>query len=281
MLPLALGFSASLCWGLADFSGGLETRRLPAPIVVLVSQFIGLAVLGAVLAFGTNVIPTGGSLVAACLAGVAGAVGITAFYRALSIGTMSVVAPIAATGAIVPVRAFGLFGGDRPSPIQEVGMLAAAVGVILAAQDGQANRKERRQSQRSIVLALVAAISLGSGLAALDRATGAGTLQAVFCARVVSVSLLLLVCLIVRSSVGGLKANLPGLAAIGLLDTSATVLYTVATTYGLLSLVAASSSLYPVVTVVLARALLAERIRPIQSVGVTTAVGGVLLLTAG
>ena len=280
MLPLALGFSASLCWGLADFSGGLETRRLPAPIVVLVSQFIGLAVLGAVLAFGTNVIPTGGSLVAACLAGVAGAVGITAFYRALSIGTMSVVAPIAATGAIVPV-AFGLFGGDRPSPIQEVGMLAAAVGVILAAQDGQANRKERRQSQRSIVLALVAAISLGSGLAALDRATGAGTLQAVFCARVVSVSLLLLVCLIVRSSVGGLKANLPGLAAIGLLDTSATVLYTVATTYGLLSLVAVSSSLYPVVTVVLARALLAERIRPIQSVGVTTAVGGVLLLTAG
>ena len=115
MLPLALGLSASLCWGLADFSGGVETRRLPAPIVVLVGQFLPVSqysgscwplepvLFRPVAAWSRRVLP---ELLEPSESQL--------FYRALSIGTISVVAPIAATGAIVPV-AFGLFGGERPS----------------------------------------------------------------------------------------------------------------------------------------------------------------------
>jgi drug/metabolite transporter (DMT)-like permease len=280
VLPFSLGLSASLCWGLADFLGGVETRRLPAPLVVLVSQAVGLAAIAVIVVVGASQVPSGGGMMAAVLAGVVGVIGITSFYRALAIGKMSIVAPITATGAIVPVIV-GLANGERPGMVQVVGMLAAGVGVVLAAQDGEKDGEARRISRQSIVLALVAAVSIGTALAAIDRAADSGVFVAVFWSRLVSVALLLLVVILIRPQVAGLGSSLRGVALIGVLDTSATALYALATTHGLLSVVAVTSSLYPVTTVVMARLVLAERVRRIQAVGVTAALGGVALLATG
>src|SRR5579875_1588869 len=126
-----LALLSSALWGTSDFLGGTASRRLPAVGVVVVSEAAGmLGVLVVALATGAYDAPTG-YLGWGLLGAVSGVVGITAFYRALATGTMGVIAPIAATGVIVPV-AVGLVGGDRPSALQDAGVVVAIVGVVLA-----------------------------------------------------------------------------------------------------------------------------------------------------
>jgi drug/metabolite transporter (DMT)-like permease len=280
VLALLLALSASLCWGLADFVGGVQTRRTPGTIVVLVSQTIGaVGLLLCVLATG-DLYPGWDGLRAALVAGLLLAVGLTSFYQALSIGTMSVVAPITATGAVVPVL-IGLAGGERPGGFEALGMLAALVGVLLATQDGEADHGQRRLTRRSIMLALVAAACIGGGLAAYDQAAESGVLPAVMWARWIAVGALLVAVVVTRPTFDSATLRLPALVAIGALDAAATALYAGATTKGLLSVVAVTSSLYPAVTVALARTLLGERLTARQATGIAVALAGVALLAAG
>src|SRR4051794_24443635 len=115
-MGIALAFCASACWGVADFYGGLKSRSLPVLTVLLAIEASGLAVIAAVAAVTAGDAPSTGALAAAALAGCAGIFGLGAFYRALAIGTMSIVAPISATGLALPV-VVGLARGDQPSAI--------------------------------------------------------------------------------------------------------------------------------------------------------------------
>src|SRR5512135_963337 len=112
MLAVALGLSSSLCWGLADFLGGLQARRLTTLFVVAVSQAVGLLAVAGAVALAAGSPPRLVQLGPAALAGVAGALGLGAFYRGLAIGTMSIVAPIASTGVVLPV-VVGVMRGER------------------------------------------------------------------------------------------------------------------------------------------------------------------------
>ena len=135
MLAVALGLSSSLCWGLADFFGGLQSRKRAALAVLLVSQGVALALLVPFAFVGRRRVRRRLSAVGwAALAGSAGIIALGAFYRALAIGTMSVVAPISATAAAVPVLV-GLAEGERPSSLQIAGMAIALAGVILASRE--------------------------------------------------------------------------------------------------------------------------------------------------
>jgi drug/metabolite transporter (DMT)-like permease len=280
MAAVALGLAASCCWGTADFLGGVTTRHLSALWVVLLSQVIGLfALVGLVVAAGQGM-PHGTELLGAAGAGLTGAVGLGCFYRALALGKMSVVAPITATGAIVPVIV-GLGDGDQPGGLQAAGMVAAVIGILLATQDGDDDAEGRRRSRTSIALAFAAAVSIGLGLVAIDRAADAGVLSAAMWARVVSVGLLLSVVAFLRPPAGAVGPRIRSIAAIGLFDAGATTLYAWATTEGLLSVVGVISSLYPVVTILLARTILNERIRRIQTIGVACALSGVAVVGAG
>jgi drug/metabolite transporter (DMT)-like permease len=216
----------------------------------------------------------------AALAGSAGIVALGAFYRALAIGTMSVVAPISATAAAVPVLV-GLAEGERPGGLQIAGMAAALAGVILASREPfeegcpPANRA-------AIGLALVAAAGFGTFFVGIDRASATAEVPWVIVVqRCCSVSLLLIATLVVRPSLPRDGASLLVLAAVGLLDLGANGLYALATTHGLLSVVSVLGSLYPAVTVVLARFVLAERIAHMQEVGVVLALAGVIAISAG
>ncbi len=276
-----LAFGSAVSWGIADFLGGVQARRLALLSVMLVSQAAGLpAVLLLVVATG-DPSPALGDVLPALIGGAIGVVGLASFYHALSIGTMSIVAPISATGAAVPVIA-GIAGGDRPGAVQVAGIGAALVGVVLASrEEGHADERRASDARRSVLLALVAAVGFGTFLALMDpAANSAGVGWALLAARAGSFPLLCLAVLAARPRPSH-RADLPALALVGVLDAGANGLYAAATTEGLLSIVGVLGSLYPVTTVLLARAFLGERVRRIQEAGIVLAVGGVALIAAG
>jgi drug/metabolite transporter (DMT)-like permease len=281
MLAIALGLGSSLFWGLADFGGGLQSRRHPVLVVLFVSQAVGLAGIVAVVALRGEPPPPLDELWPAAAGGIGGLLALAAFYRALAIGTMSIVAPISATGSAVPVIV-GLATGERPGALQLVGILAAGVGVVLASREAPHDDEARARAGRaSIGLALVAALGFGAFFVGMDRASGADVLWAMLAARVADAALLVPVALLMRPALGIPPRALATLAAIGILDLTANGLYAWGTTQGLLSVVAVLASLYPLATVLLARGVLGERIRRVQEVGVVTALAGVVLIAAG
>lgn len=132
MLGIALALGASLCWGSGDFLGGFSTRRASLWAVIIGSQAVGLAgALAVTLGTGQGW-PGLDAVWPVVLGGLASVVAISCFYKALAIGTMSIVAPISATNAVIPF-AVGIAAGERPAALQLAGVALAAVGVILVA----------------------------------------------------------------------------------------------------------------------------------------------------
>jgi drug/metabolite transporter (DMT)-like permease len=273
-----LALTASLSWGLGDFLAGLRTRRLPVVTVLVVSQAAGLTTIALVVAVRGAGPPDARHLLYGSLAGVCGAVGLAALYRGLAVGPMSIVAPISATAAAVPV-VFDLVTGDRPSDAQAVGIALAVAGVVLASRAGAA--EGRRASAEGVGLALVAAVSFGLLLVLLGEASEGDPYWGTLAMRGTSFSLLVLAAVVLRPSFALAERDLPVLLLIGVLDTAGNALFAVATTESLLSVAAVLGQLYPVVTVLLARFVLGERMSRGQGAGVVGAFAGVALITAG
>lgn len=281
MVAVGLGVAAALCWGLADFLGGVRTRRLTLGLVLFVSQLCGLAAIAVVVAAGDLELPGDADVAPAAIAGACQLAGIAALYRALAIGTMSVISPISASGAAVLPLIAGVAAGERPGALQVAGMAAAFAGVALATRTdgGEAGRGSSREA---LALSAIAAAGFGGFYVGIDAAAdSADPLGALLIARVVAAAVLVTVFVAARPRLGGTAADLPALALIGLLDVGANACFALGTETGLLSVVAVLASLYPVGTVVLARALLGERLAAIQAAGVTVALAGVALIAAG
>lgn len=279
MLAVALGACASICWGVADFLGGLRTRSLALAEVLVVSQLTALAA-AAVVAFAAGEAPPLADLTPALVAGVCQLFGIAALYRALAIGTMSIVSPVSAGGAAVLPVIVGVATGERPGALQYAGMAAALVGVVLATR-GPAGGPATI-SREALGLAGLAALGFGGFFVAIDAAVeGAEPVWALLATRASAAVILVVVLLVLRPGLRIAPADVPSLALIGLLDVAANGLIALGTDTGLISVVAVLGSLYPVATVVLARAVLGERLVPVQVAGVVAALAGVALLAAG
>jgi drug/metabolite transporter (DMT)-like permease len=278
MLGIALGLASSLSWGISDFLGGLQARRLSAITVLLVSQPVGLALaLIVALAVGGSGLSTGDAAIAAG-AGAAVVLGLAAFYRAMALGSVSVVATIGALGVVVPVAA-GLIQGEQPAAVQGVGCVAGVIGVVLVAREP--DPEWRAAGRASVGLAALAAVLFGFFFVGLDAASGPEPIWTIVAARVGGVVTLLLGAAYARPSMRIERPMLPALLAIGLLDVLANSLFAVATNHGLLSLVSVAGSFYSAVTVLLARLVLGERLAAIQRAGVVVALGGVAMIAAG
>ena len=260
MAAVLLALAASASWGVSDFLGGLKTRAAPVLTVLSVSQPAGLVLLGAVLA------------------GIGGAVGIGALYQGLAVGSMGIVAPITSTSPLIPLTV-GLARGERPSAIQLVGIGVAIVGVAFAGWEPGAPGARRRLSTGA-GLALLAAVAFGSSQVALQSAAADDPYWATFILRIAS-SLLVLAALLRFRPGRGRAGMWVVLIAIGLLDSAATELFAVATTKGLLSVVAVLASLYPVLVAILARVVLHERLTVVQRGGAVAAVAGAAAISAG
>ncbi len=278
MLGPLLALTASASWGLGDFLAGLRARRLPVVTILVVAQAAGLGAIALVVAIRGVGPPEARYLLYGSLAGMAGAVGLVALYRGLAVGPMSIVAPISATAAVVPVVA-DLVAGERPGPVQTAGIALAVLGVALASRTRSGGRS--RGAASGVGLALVAALAFGLLLVALGAASDGDPYWGTLSMRGTSFSLVVLAALLLRPSFELGEGDLPVLIAIGVLDTAGNVLFAVATTESLLSVAAVLGQLYPVVTVLLARAVLGERMTRVQGTGVVAVFGGVALIAAG
>ena len=282
MLAVALGLASSLCWGLADFFGGLQSRLRPLVAVLLVSQVIALTLLALFALVFAGEGPSAAAAAWAALAGSVGCLALAAFYRGLAIGTMGVVAPLSATGAAVPVLV-GVAEGERPGAVQVAGMVLALVGILLASREASGEpAPERPASRAAIGLALVAALGFGTFFVGVARATETAEVTwVILISRSCSLLLVAAAALVIRPELPRDARSLVPLAAVGILDLAANGLYAVATTKGLLSIVAVLGSLYPAVTVILARLVLAERLTRVQGAGVIATLCGVVAISSG
>jgi drug/metabolite transporter (DMT)-like permease len=275
----ALALGASLSWGLGDFLAGLSSRRQKLLAVLLVSQGAGLASILTLVALRGEGPPGAKYALYAALAGLAGTVGIAALYGGLAAGPMSVVAPLSSTSAVVPLTA-GLATGERPAPLQVLGVALALTGVVLAARE-PGGPERPRATAAGAGLALIAALAFGLLLVALDAASEGDPVWATATQRTTSFSLFAVAWALVRPGLPTEAPVLGVLVLIGILDTAGNALFATASTRSLLSLAAVLAQLYPVVTVVLARFVLRERITRPQQIGVAVAFAGVGLITAG
>ncbi|MUL81939.1 MULTISPECIES: DMT family transporter [unclassified Mycolicibacterium] len=270
---------ASACGGCADFLGGVASRRLPAVVVVAVSQSAGLAV-----AVGVVLVTQPGSehpvdLMWAVGAGVCMVLGLVSFYSALAVGTMGVVAPISALGVLVPVLWGIALLGEAPSRLALGGAALGIAGVVLASGPELSGQV----AGRSIVLAVIAGAGFGSATVFIAEAAPGGVAWTVLILKLTVVVLTVPALLHHRHAF----AEVPRLwlalvtLAIGAIDVSGILLLAYAMTLGLVSLVGVVASLYPIVTVLLAFWVLRERMQRVQQIGAVVAFAGVALLALG
>ncbi|MEU5281429.1 EamA family transporter [Streptomyces asoensis] len=278
--------ATSLLWGLADFGGGLLTRRVPALTVVVVSQSIAAAVLGAVVVATGGWSEAGPRLWFAVAAGLVGPVALLSFYKALALGPMGVVSPLATLSVAVPVSV-GLVLGERPGFVQVAGIAVAVAGVVLAGGPQLRGAPVQRQA---LLLTLVAALGFGTVFVLITEAstTVTGLFLALFMQRVTNVAAggTALWCAVRRGTPalpgGGLPwTSLPAYGFVGLADVAANGTYAVAARHGPVVVAAVLASLYPVVTALAALGFLRERLRGLQAAGAGLALVGTLLLAAG
>jgi drug/metabolite transporter (DMT)-like permease len=276
MVAVALALGAGIAWGCSDFLAGLKARRLAVLWVLLVSQATGLVlVLVAALASG-DPLPGGDAAVLAAGAGVAELIGFAALYRALALGTMSVVAPVSATAALLPV-VVGVAAGEPPTTPQALGMALALAGAALASSEPGA--VGGRRAVTGVGLALVAALGFGIFFVGMDLAADDGALWAVALNRTAAVGVLACVVLALRSPNPLDRGALAPLAAVGALDIAANTMFAIALTVGMAAVVSVLGSLYPLATVVLARAVLHEHVTGSQRAGVAAALAGIGLVS--
>ena len=281
--------ATSLMWGLADFGGGLLTRRLNALTVVVVSQTLAALVLGVIVVATGGLQEAGPQLWFAVAAGVVGPAAMLCFYRALALGPMGVVSPLGSIGTVLVPLGVGIVAGERPGLLQAAGMIVAVIGVLLAGGPRISGASVARQT---IVLTLVSALGFGAVMALIAEAstTVTGLFLALFVQRLCNVTVggaALYVTVrrgtpaLPEGGFAALRGSLPALAFIGIADVAANGTYAVAAQNGPVTMAAVLASLYPVVTALAALGLLKERMRAIQTAGASLALVGTVLLAAG
>jgi len=262
-------------WGLADFFGPLKGRTFGALRVLFYVQLGGLAAIALTVAIRGKG-PADAAALLAIPAAISGTLGLYAYYRGIAVGAISIVAPIAGISAVVPV-AVGIASGDRPSTWQWVGIAASLAGVFLAAREPGA----RGRVAAGVGLALLAAIGFGGYFPPMHAAGNADFWWASLIFRMTSASVILAAVAIRRPALGMPARQVPLLALIGIGDMLGNLLFAAASTSGLISITSVLASLYPIVTVLLARIVLKERVARSQEAGIVLTLAGVALISAG
>jgi drug/metabolite transporter (DMT)-like permease len=317
LLAAILALGSATLYGVADFLGGLAARRATTAAVVLVSQASGMIALALVLPILPDTAPTTADLVWGAVAGVAIGAGLALLYRGLAVGSMAVVAPTTAVCAVVIPLTAAVLLGERPGPGTLVGIALAILAIVLVSGGprhgpphppilssrpggaeaflGRAIRSQALSRSRAtpagrgaaarglpagLGLALLAGVGIGVFFFALARAASTAGLWPLLAARGVAVALFGMAALVGRRSLR-MAAPVAGIVvAGGVIDMLANALYLLATHHGPLSVVVTLSSLYPASTVLLALAVLGERLSARQGVGIACALLAVLLIVA-
>ena len=271
-------------YGAADFTGGIVTRRAAAIPVVLLSQACGLVLVAIAIPLLPAATPRTADLWWGAIAGLTGGIGVALLYYALSIGTMSVVAPTTAVAAVALPVLTSIALGERPRLLVVLGMALGVAAIVLVSRAPRSPSPEGRGGQgvrTGLGPALLAGIGVGLFLLTLAQARPEAGMWPLLTDRIASVAFFAIIAGVGRRSLR-MPVRLATLAVFGgSLDMIANGLYLLAVGIGPLSPVVTLSSLYPASTVLLARAILGERLSAWQTAGVVTALVAVLLIVGG
>ena len=280
---LVLGLLSALLYGLADFGGGLSSRKSPILAVLLVSQAAG-AVLALAFCLADSSVARSGDIVRGFFAGFSGLLGIATLYAGIARGSVAIVSPLSAViGAALPF-AYGLAIGETPSSAAVAGAVLCFPAIILLGL-GEKGGTKGRGRLASVLFGLAAGLGFGGFFVIISGADDASGLWPLFAARVASVSLLLIASFL-RFAQGkkGFRvapSALPAISAVGFADMGANILFVLATRAGFLSTVSVITSLYPAPTVLMARIVLKERLPASRIAGLAFALAGIALLARG
>ena len=274
MSAFTLALGASLAWGVADFVGPLWGRTWGALRVMLWAQVGGVVAIAVAVAIRGEG-PHGWQILLAVPAALSGTLGLYAYYRGMAVGSMSVVAPIAGVSAIVPV-AFGIATGDSLSAAQFAGIGCAIVGVVLASLEHQ---EGARRVAAGVGLAALAAIGFGFYFPPMHAAGSADFWWASVLFRTTALTVVAAAVAVRRPPLRLRPRDLAIVVAVGVGDTLGNLLFAASSSHGLVSLTSVLASLYPIVTVLLAAAVLHERVSGSQRVGIVLTLTGVVLIS--
>ena len=274
-----LAVFSAVSYGAADFVGGLATKRFATYSVLVLSQLTGLVVVLLALPLLPSATPATSDFLWGAASGLFGGIGVGLLYRGLAIGVMSVVAPVTAVCAVIIPLAVGVVLGERPAGLALVGVLVALLAIVLVSQSGRTEEGKRPTTGLSIAVA--SGICIGVFLVCLQRTGPSAGLWPLAAARAASVSLFVVIALARGAPVLPRRESLVLITGGGALDMLANILYLLAVRVGPLGIVATLTSLYPASTVVLARVVLHERLRPVQLSGVFCAAAAIVLIVSG
>ena len=280
-----LALASAICYGSADFFGGLTARRANTIATVFWSQFVGLVLLAIALPFLPAATVSSRDWIWGFTAGFSGGIGVALLYRALAIGTMAVVAPTTAViAAVIPVL-FAFIMGERLGFWTLVGVGLALVAILLVSRPApevaaEHSRPAGRGFPPGFGLALLSGICVGVFFLSLARTSTAAGMWPLIAARITSIVLFGVLAVLTRRTLR--MSGMPAITAStsGVLDMLANVLYMTAARIGPLSIVITLASLYPAATVLLARWILSERLSFTQLVGIACALGAVILIVS-
>lgn len=271
---IIFGLLSAATWGAGDFSGGLASKRTNVYTVIVTAQSGSVVLLFAAALIFAEKLPAIGHLVWGAIAGIAGAIGLVALYRALAVGRMGVAAPLSAVvTAAVPVFA-GFFLQGLPKITQLIGFGFALIGVwLISRSDDRAIRLS------DLKLPIIAGLGFGIFLLVINRVSEDGVLWPLVGARCGSLSAIVLYAATQKQLKFPAKNQLPLIALSGVMDTLGNTFFELAGQIGRLDVAAVLSSLYPASTVALAAAILKERISRVQSIGIVATLIAIVLIT--
>lgn len=270
------GIAAAVVWGAGDFSGGVAAKRTSAFAVVIVSQSVGLAILAAAVWLFHEPLPAAADLMWAAAAGLSSSGGLVMLYRALSRGSMGVVAPVTAVVTVSAPLAIGILWEGLPAPVKIAGFGLALASIVLVTR--ASNRAPFRPAD--LRLPVLAGLCFGLFFILLDHVANRAVLWPVVAVRLVSIPFIALLARLSGRPLVPAARRLPLLALVGLCETGGTLLFVMAARAGRLDIAAVLASLYPAVTALLARAVLNERLRRIQWLGIAAALAAVALISS-
>lgn len=276
-MAIILALCAASVFGVADYCGGRASRYVSPMVVTVLGQSAGFVVLLSAALLLQSDIPPLSDWLWGGLAGVAGASGLLAFYRAMGSGFMTVVAPISAVTATALPVVFGLSSGERPGMLALCAIPIALIAVALISD--VLGPHHRRASRKILLFALVSGLAFGTVFIILGNTHSDGGLWPVVAMRLTSIPFMTSVMLAARRRPSEAKGSLSIVFASGILDSTANALYLLAAREGLISIVATINSFYPASTLLLATKLDRERIHRPQVIGLVIAAMALLLIS--
>ena len=276
LLGIVFALTSAIVWGGGDFSGGLASRRITPYQVMVLASPIGLGLLLLCAFLWRESLPSLNGTGWAVLAGLAGTVGLTALYRALSMGHTAVVGPTSAVlCAVLPVL-FSIFTVGMPGLLRLVGFGVALAGIWLVAQPAAGS--DRRISRQGFLLACLAGIGFGFFFILLGQVEHGSVFYPLVAARGIESLAALVMVMVTGTRLPAWKENRVAQLA-GLLDAGGNIFYMLARQLTSLDVAAVLASLYPASTVILAGIVLKEKVSARQWLGVGLCLAAIALIT--